>query len=293
MNLLKKEQIFNCLAIYCERYDSQNKAAKSLRDVSSGTISQMLSRKWELISDAMWRNVGVQIGYKENSWELVETQDHRIITKVLTDAKENALVMAITGNAGSGKSFALKHFQASNKNVFLLNCNEFWNKKNFMSEILISMGKEYKGILLGEMMLEAVRGLKVIENPILIFDEADKLSDATLLFFISLYNQLEDECAIILCATNHLEKSLKRGVSLNKKGYNEIWSRVGRRCVALKGVGASDIVAVCEANGVTDTRDIQDIIKDSDCDLRRVKRKVHAIKRSRMPANGDFLINND
>jgi len=279
MNKIKKEQIVNLLLEYCERYESQSKAAKSLRDVSGATISQMLKGKWEYISDPMWRNVAAQIGYKENPWELVETHDHRIMKSVLQDAKQNALVMAICGSAGSGKSFTIKHFQASEKNVFALYCNEFWNKKNFMQEILLSMGRDYKGLTVGEMMHEVVYGLKTAENPILIFDEADKLSDAVLYNFISLYNQVEDECGIILCATNHLEKSLRRGVALNKKGYNEIWSRIGRRCIMLKGVAASDVVAVCEANGVTNQADIQEVIKDSEGDLRRVKRKIHAIKR--------------
>ncbi|MDX9747438.1 MAG: ATP-binding protein [Paludibacter sp.] len=279
MNKIKKEQIVNLLFEYCDRYESQKKAALSLKDVSASTVNQMLNRNWELISDQMWRNVAAQIGYRENPWELVETHDHRIMKSVLRDAKANALVMAICGSAGTGKSFTIKHFQASEKNVFALYCNEFWNKKNFMSEILMSMGRDYKGLTVGEMMHEVVHGLKTAENPILIFDEADKLSDAVLYNFISLYNQVEDECGIILCATNHLEKSLRRGVALNKKGYNEIWSRIGRKCIMLKGVSSSDIVSVCEANGVTSQKDIQEVIKDSEGDLRRVKRKIHAIKR--------------
>jgi DNA transposition AAA+ family ATPase len=290
MNKIKKEQIVNLLFRYCERYDSQKKAALSMKDVSAATVNQMMNRNWELISDQMWRNVATQIGYKENPWELVETHDHRIMKSVLQDAKRNSLVMAICGSAGSGKSFTIKHFQASEKNVFALYCNEFWNKKTFMAEILMSMGREYKGLTVGEMMHEVVHGLKVAENPILIFDEADKLSDSVLYNFISLYNQIEDECGIILCATNHLEKSLRRGVSLNKKGYNEIWSRIGRRCIMLKGVSASDIVAVCESNGVTDQKDIQDVIKDSEGDLRRVKRKIHAIKRRDGAEIGEFKV---
>lgn len=293
MNVLKKEQIVNLLWEYCERYDSQGKAAKSLRDISSATVSQMLNGKWEFISDVMWRNVATQIGYKENHWELVETNDHRMMKRILTDAKENSLVMAICGQAGTGKSFTIKHFQASNKNVFALYCNEFWNKKTFMAEILQSMGRDYKAMTVGEMMNEVVYGLKTAENPILIFDEADKLSDSVLYNFISLYNKVEDECGIILCATNHLEKSLKRGLMLNKKGYNEIWSRIGRRCISLKGVAASDIVAVCEANGVTDTNDIQEIIKDSECDLRRVKRKIHAVKLKKTASIGEIKLAND
>ena len=39
-----------------------------------------------------------------------------------------------------------------------------------------------------------------------------------------------------------------------------------------------DIESVCRANGVTHPEDIEDIVEECDCDLRRVKRLVHAIK---------------
>lgn len=291
MNTLKKEQIKNCLFEYVDHYDSQNKAANSLKNVSAGTISQMLNNNWDLISDEMWRNVASQIGFKENRWELVETADHRLLKALLTDAKDNSLAMAICGHAGSGKSFTIKHYQACTKNVYVLCCNEFWNKKSFMQEILIAMGRDYKGSGISEMMHEVTSTLKRMENPLLVFDEADKLSDSALNLFITLYNQLEDECGIVLCATNHLEKHLKRGVLANKKGYNEIWSRVGRKCIMLKGVTAADIVRVCEANGVIDTRVVQDIISESESDLRRVKRKVHALTKQTPIKQGDFMIN--
>ena len=87
---------------------------------------------------------------------------------------------------------------------------------------------------------------------------------------------MEDECGIVLLATNHLEKRIRKGVKLNKKGYNEIWSRLGRKCVELKGVDAADIAAICEANGVTQRVEVDAIIYNSESDLRRVKRKIHA-----------------
>ena len=126
-------------------------------------------------------------------------------------------------------------------------------------------------------MQEAVRHLKMQDRPLIILDEADKLNDNVLYFFITLYNQLEDECGILLCATSHLEKKLKRGVKLAKKGYAEIWSRLGRKCVALKGVTAADIAKICETNGISASKDIAEVIADSESDLRRVKRKIHAI----------------
>jgi DNA transposition AAA+ family ATPase len=276
MEQIKKQNITSALREYCDRYESQTRASLTMRGVSPATITQMLNGKWEKISDEMWRNVAAQIDYKDERWEAVETMLFKRLTAILTDAQENALVMAVCGDAGSGKTFASKHYAKLNRQVFMLCCNEYWNRKDFLQELLQAMGRDFTGASVSEMMRECVRALKVMEHPLLILDEADKLSDSVLYFFITLYNQLEDECGIVLCATNHLEKKLSRGIKLNRKGYTEIWSRIGRKCIPLRGVSAKDIAKVCEANGVCDHRDIDGIIEDSDCDLRRVKRKVHA-----------------
>lgn len=147
-----------------------------------------------------------------------------------------------------------------------------------MQELLSAMGRDYSGYTVGEMMGEIVGKLKVLDKPIIVMDEADKLSDNVLYFFISLYNKLEGHCGIMLCATDHLEKRIKRGLKLNKKGYKEIYSRIGRRFIQLQGVGARDIAQVCIANGITDNKQIKEVVEDSEYDLRRVRRKVHAIQ---------------
>ncbi len=279
MEEIKKKEIVLALKSYCSRYESQNKAANTLKGVSAATISQMINGNWELIKDEMWRNVATQIGYREQKWEAVSTTNYQQMMFLLRDVQENSLVMAVTGEAGTGKTFSCKQYIAENKNSYMLCCNEYWNRKVFLTELLTALGKDYTGYTVSEMMQEAVRSLKTKEQPLLILDEADKLSDQVFYFFITLYNQLEDECGIVLCATDHLEKRIKRGIKLNKKGYNEIWSRLGRRCIALKGITANDIVKICEANGITSNKDIDTVIDDCESDLRRVKRKIHAIIR--------------
>lgn len=278
---LNKSEIVVCLREYCDRYDSQNKAAASLKGVSAATVSQMLNGNWELIKDEMWRNVASQVGYSGAKWHAVETQNFRDLSAMYADAQENSLVLAITGEAGSSKTFTARNYAGNHRRVYLLCCNEFWNRKMFLAELLTVMGRDYSGYTVGEMMHEVVSELKKQDSPLLILDEADKLSDQVLYFFIAIYNQLEDECGIVLQATNHLEKRLKRGIKLNKKGYNEIWSRVGRRCIELDGVSADDIASICVANGVEDAKVIDKIIEDSDSDLRRVKRRIHVARRKK------------
>lgn len=281
MNDIKKQRISDKLNDYVQLMGGQNKAANSLKNVSAAMVSQMLNNNWEKISNEMWRNVAAQIGYSDNEWNAVETSDYKLMKRLLTEAQANSLVMAITGNAGSGKSFATRHYMETNNRAFLLCCNEYWNRKLFLQELLAAMGRDYSGSTVGEMMHECVISLKKMDRPIVILDEADKLSDQVLYFFITLYNQLEDHCGIILCATSHLEKRISRGCKLNKKGYNEIYSRIGRKFIKLKGTTARDISSICEANGVLDKEEISDIIQDSESDLRRVKRRIHAVKMAR------------
>lgn len=280
MNNTEKQQIVERLRKYAARYQSQNKAANSLKGVSSATISQMLNNNWDLIANEMWRNVANQIGFNQTEWVGVETRDSKFLTHLLGDSQKRSSTFAVVGDAGTGKTYTLRQYAENNKNAFLLQCNEYWNRKMFMQELLSAMGKDYSGYTVGEMMGEVVRSLKATEKPIIIMDEADKLSDQVLYFFITLYNLLEDCCGLILCATNHLEKRISKGVTLNKKGYNEIKSRIGRKCIALEGLSKNDIAAVCLANGIESKEAITEVMKDCEGDLRRVKRKVYALKQS-------------
>lgn len=275
---LNKQDVANLLREYCDRYESQKKAAESL-GVSAGTVSYILNGKWAEVTSSMWRNVAGQIGYSADGWKAVSTKNFADLSAMYADAQANSLVLAIMGEAGGGKTFSARQFAKSNRRVYLLCCNEFWNRKLFLGELLTVMGRDYSGYTVGDMMKEVVTTLRKQDAPLLILDEADKLSDQVLYFFITIYNQLEDECGIVLQATNHLEKRLRRGIKLNKKGYNEIWSRVGRKCIDLHGVCADDIASICAANGITDEKLIDKIIDDSESDLRRVKRRVHAVKK--------------
>jgi Cdc6-like AAA superfamily ATPase len=139
----------------------------------------------------------------------------KMLYHLLSDAQDNSLVFAITGDAGTGKTHALRAYVDDHKNAYLIQCNEFWNRKYFLQEMLTVIGRDSSGYTTGEMMAEIVVSLKKRDHPIIVLDEADKLSDQVLYFFITIYNQLEDHCGIILIATDHLEKRIKRGRKLN------------------------------------------------------------------------------
>ena len=99
----QKQQICDQRLSVCDQKGSQNKAANSMNGVSSATISKILAGSWETISDEMWRTVAAQTGGKVEGWQVVSTQAYDRMTFTLTNAQADALVLAVTGEAGSGK----------------------------------------------------------------------------------------------------------------------------------------------------------------------------------------------
>ena len=274
----EKKQISEQLRAYCEQKGSQNKAAASLNGVSSATVSKILSGQWGTIADDMWRSIAGQIGAGKTAegWQLVPTRAYKTMTFTLESAQRDALVMGVIGEAGSGKTEAIKNYTAGGRNVYHLVCSEYWNRRTFMAKVLQTMGVTYSGSTVADMMDTIVDTLKRKESPLIVLDEADKLSDQVLYFFISLYNQLEGHCGIIMTATRYLKARIEKGVRLNRKGYAEIFSRIGRKFVELPLLNSEDVAAVCVANGITEAKTINGIVDEADGDLRRVKRSVWA-----------------
>lgn len=272
----EKKQISEQLRAYCEQKGSQNKAATALK-VSGATVSKILAGNWETIADEMWRGIAGAVGRQPiMGWQLVPTRAYNAMTFALENAQRDSLVMAVIGSAGSGKTEAVRNYTAAGRNVYHLVCSEYWNRRTFMAKVLQTMGVAYSGNTVADMMDAIVDTLKRKESPLIVLDEADKLSDQVLYFFISLYNQLEDRCGIILTATHYLKARIEKGLRLNRKGYAEIYSRIGRKFVELPLHNSEDVAAVCVANGVSDSKAINAIIDEADGDLRRVKRSVWA-----------------
>lgn len=271
-----RRQTVEALRAYMEQKGGQNRASASIRGVSAATLSQMMNGNWEHISDEMWRRVARAVGVTGREWNTAETATYLQVHELLRGAQEEARVMSLTAPAGSGKTYAAKAYEASHRNVFRLMCDEFWSKNDFVEELLRSMGERSDGLTKRERLSLACRSLSKKESPLLVFDEFDKLGDNVWSFFITLYNRLEDQCGMVLLSTDYIEKRMRMGLKWQRRGYPEIWSRLGSRCVRLDRADYDDVRRVCTANGVTDEAVIEDIARSAEGDLRRVRQLVFA-----------------
>nr|DAP16172.1 MAG TPA: AAA domain protein [Caudoviricetes sp.] len=274
MEQKEKELIAARLREYCATQGGQNKAANTLKGVSAATISKILNGDWDTIAEGMWHNVSKQVGSSAESWSLVSTSVYDELTELLECAQQDSQVMAIVGSAGCGKSATIRQYASTHDEVTAIVCSEYQNRTSWLSAVMEAMGLDPRGLSVAEKIGQIVRRLKRADKPLLILDEADKMSDQVLYFFVTLYNELEGHCGVVLCATQYLDKRLVRGLRSGRKGYEEVYSRIGRQCIQLSVLSPEDISLVCVANGITGERKVRKIADEAECDLRRVRRAV-------------------
>lgn len=279
----QKNAIRDALSAYCDNYPTRNRAAESLSSVSAATVSQILNSKYTNISDDMFCRIAAQIGYSFERWMLHESRSFNEITYMMNDAQLYRNTTWIVGDAGCGKTTAAIEYRKTHRNVFYILCSEDMRKGDFVREIAKQVGAPTDNSNLRDTLEYAISMISYLNNPLLIFDEGDKLTDSVFIYFISIYNRLENRAGIVFLSTDYIKRRLESGIRLNKKGYKEVNSRIGRKFFNVEPTQQNDIFAICQANGLTDEAEINKVIVDARCcenDLRRVKRFVHARKRA-------------
>ena len=257
MTNLQKKKITEAIRSEINRYGSAARVANKV-GVSKATLSNMLNGKWEKISNELWQSVANRLNVRFDSWQVVaEITNTRMLTGVFNTARRNRMFIPVSYQAGSGKSQAAKLFVQTHPDeaIYYLNARE-WGKREFLLNLMQTLGLEPpKGVVtvdkLGEMVINFFVE-RTAQNPLLIIDEADKLKPSALRFLIHLFNYTEDRLGVVIMGTEHLEKEIKRGVRLAKKGYDEIDSRFGRNYIKLIGATRKDVEKICVANGITD-----------------------------------------
>jgi DNA transposition AAA+ family ATPase len=272
MTTEQKKQITKEIKHLCA-LTSQNKVATKAC-VSSATISQMINENWALIKDEMWRKVKVKLRI-ELDWKTAQTTNLEYIYRHAEKAKEKSISFGISYDAGAGKSQAYKLIANTLPNVIHVECKTFWKSKSYAKALVTACGLDDYGTT-EELVERFIDHLSTLDKPLVIIDQMDKLKDGSMDFFIDFYNDLVGHCGFLLSGVPALEKRIKRGVKVDRTGYFELWSRIGRKFLKLKPLTLSDVKAVCIENGLTDNDRIETIFGNCEGDLRRVKQDVES-----------------
>ncbi|MGQ0738256.1 MAG: AAA family ATPase [Bacteroidota bacterium] len=268
---VEKTHIQNLLRDFVETFSSQSKAVARLDNVSEAVVVNMLTDKWTSISDAMWINVGNQVGWKERKMKaIVETLAFQTVILYMTIAKEEGAFFSLISKGGRGKTVASDFFEAQHRNndVFKVNCETYFTKRIFLQKLLAQIGKKNANGSLQELYDMVVYEVKRREHPLLIIDQVGKLPIPVLLFFIALYNDLAGSCGIIWLSTEDIVKIIEKGLRRKAPGFQELESRYGATHIELPDADKNEVFQLCRVNGITDAEEMHRIWNSFGGDLR-------------------------
>ncbi|MDM1033788.1 AAA family ATPase [Myroides odoratimimus] len=270
MDRLQKEKIVEQLKLMSAK-SSQNKLAVKA-GISAGTLSQMINGKWDYIKDEMWNKVRINLGITFG-WQTAETTNYKQLKELLNSIQTRSISVCVSHDAGAGKTHTYKEYAKENQNVIYVECNNYWTKKIFVRELVRACGLEIEGSI-ETLIIRFLDYIKGLHKPLVIIDQIDKLKDPSLDLFMDFYNVSDGNCAFLLSGVPALKKRIERGCVLDKIGYKELRSRIGRSYLKLSPITVEDVTAICYANGITDEDLAFEIFNNCQGDLRRVKRDI-------------------
>ena len=230
----------------------------SVAEVNPAVISFILNDKIESVTIESLNSIIAALRPKTN-FNLVGTSNYNTIFSICKDAKTHHKLTGIIGYPGAGKSTALYDYYRQNKNVFYVESKNSMNRKQFLHEVLLCFNINFMGSVYSMVKL-IIDELNKSESPLLIIDEAGKLSTSLILDLHDIRNATINNAAIIMAGCEYFKENILKAVAKDKIGYPEFYSRVVNWNVLSRPTKA-EIKAICENNGVTDEDTIKNLSK--------------------------------
>lgn len=256
---MQKENLFTeasqLIADFREQKKMSNVKIAHKVGVSNAIITFITNNQIDTVSEEML--LKIINGLKPKSaFSIVRTSNYSTIQNICADSSKGHKLTAIIGYAGAGKTTALYDYYRGNRDVFYVECKNSMNRKQFFYKVLSEMGINFLGTVY-EMINKIADELNSRINPLLIIDEAGKLSANIILDLHDLRNSTMYNASIVMAGCEYFQKNMIKAVDKDKTGYPEFYSRVVNWHVLSRPTKA-EVTAICQNNGVTNNEVIKD-----------------------------------
>jgi DNA transposition AAA+ family ATPase len=193
--------------------------------VSNSVLTCVTQEQWENVSEEMLLKIVNALKFSPGNYRIIKTGNFVTVQNLCEYVSRWHQMSGLIGFTGAGKTTALKHYYKSNPNVYYVECKKSVNNRQFFKELLNELGVSFDGTPY-DMFKRIVKEFKTKENPLLIIDEAGKLSHSQILSLHDLRNETEHNLGIILSGCKYFRENLEKGVKKEKIGIPEFYSRI-------------------------------------------------------------------
>lgn len=251
---MKKETIKEEINAFCKEKGISKAEFAVKCGVSDATLSFIETGKVN-VSDEMIRKIRNFINAGKTEY-LYQSNDFTATFKACETARKYRLMIGITADTGMGKTTALRTYSRV-KNVYFITYDKTMRATQFFTELLKELSVSFTGTL-NEMVNKAASELNEKENPLLIIDEAGKLTHSMILYLQVLRDKTMCNCGIILSGMPYFKSNLQKFARREKEGYAEFLRRINV-WHEYSGLKSCEIDEICKENGITETGKIREM----------------------------------
>lgn len=233
MNLTNeyKKRVIEAVLEARENFGGSDAAFSKQLQIHNSVYSRLKSGQIDgLLSDAQYLTIGrmFEVSINNRKWNFVKTDVVRMIEEEVLFCKKHSKARILVDEPEIGKTQAAKYLSRTLRNCFYLDCSQAKTKKLFVSKLARAIGVDQTGKISD--ILENVKySLKILENPIVILDEAGDVEYSVILIIKELWNSTENICGWYMMGADGLKQKFVSGISSKKVGFRELFSRYSSR----------------------------------------------------------------
>lgn len=251
----EKAEIKKAVNDYCEERGLSKSSFAFKCGISDATITALMKEKWDTLSKEMYIRIWNFMN-RDKFDGLYQNVDFTSTVNACDKARKYRFMIGITADTGMGKTTALRTY-ARQKNVFYVSYDKTMNASQFFVALLRELSIPFT-CTLNDMMNFAVDRLNRLEAPLLIIDEAGKLTHSMILYLQVLRDRTCGNCGIVLAGMPYFKANLQKNAAREKEGYAEFLRRVNV-WHSFAGLQPKEIEEICSIHGVKDKEKIRDL----------------------------------
>lgn len=220
ISLLQKGLKDKLLALKSQKKLKNNELAAMIGR-SEGTLSELLADK-RSFSDKLVQTILAKLGdYQVEDNLVTSVRQYQQMWNIAESCKKNSDMRLVVGNSGIGKSVFFRKYSQEHSNVYYLKVdrNLSWNK--FLLGVNEVMGIRYKKKTTNELLDNIIKKVEETsgDNPMLIIDEAEVLSNQIYKHIKNLYTATENLLGIVIVGITEVKNRIAKISGLDTESW--------------------------------------------------------------------------